>query len=65
MFIKYLKEGQIKILSHQYTQCVSMLSNFSHVWCFVTPGTVAHSSSVHGILQARILEWAAMPSFRG
>ena len=31
MFIKYLKEGQIKILSHQYTQCVSMLSNFSHV----------------------------------
>ena len=22
-------------------------------------------SSVHGILQARILEWAAMPSFRG
>ena len=24
-----------------------------------------HSSSVHGILQARILEWIAMPSFRG
>ena len=23
------------------------------------------SSSVHGILQARILEWVAMPSFRG
>jgi len=22
-------------------------------------------SSVHGILQARILEWAAMPSFQG
>ena len=22
-------------------------------------------SSVHGILQARILEWVAMPSFRG
>ena len=22
-------------------------------------------SSVHGILQARMLEWAAMPSFRG
>ena len=31
MFIKYLKEGQIKILSHQYTQCMSMLSNFSRV----------------------------------
>ena len=22
-------------------------------------------SSVHGVLQARVLEWAAMPSFRG
>ena len=24
-----------------------------------------HTSSVHGILQARILEWVAMPSSRG
>ena len=44
---------------------VCMLSHFSHDRLFVTlldcspPG-----SSVHGILQARILEWAAMPSSR-
>ena len=31
-----------------------------------TPRTVAHPGpSVHGILQARILEWVAMPSSRG
>ena len=38
-----------------------MLSHISHVQLFATLGTVA---SVHGILQARILEWVAMPSFR-
>ena len=44
-----------------------MLNHFSHLWLFATlcvdcspPG-----SSVHGILQARILEWIAMPSSRG
>ena len=40
-------------------------SCFNHVWLcdpmdFSPPG-----SSVHGILQARILEWVAMPSSRG
>ena len=43
-------------------QC--MLSRFRHVQLFVTPMDPP-SSSVHGILQARILEWAAMPSSRG
>ena len=43
-----------------------MLSHFSPVWLFMTlwihnpPGF-----PVHGILQARILEWVAMPSSRG
>ena len=41
--------------------CIYILSCFSHVWLFATlcspPG-----SSVHGILQARILEQIAMPS---
>ena len=42
------------------------LSHFSHVQLFVTLWTVAHQdSSVHGMLQARILEWVAMPSSRG
>ena len=43
----------------------AVLSYFNHVWLFVTlwvgnpPG-----SPVHEVLQARILEWVAMPSFR-
>ena len=38
----------------------------SRVQLFATPWTVAHQApSVYGILQARILEWAAMPSSRG
>ena len=44
-----------------------MLNHFSHVQLFVTPWTT-HSppgSSIRGILQARILEWVAMPSPRG
>ena len=36
-----------------------MLSHFSRVQLFVTPW------SVHGILQARILEWIAIPFSRG
>ena len=37
-------------------------------WCLTLCHTMDCSppdSSVHGILQARILEWVAMPSFRG
>ena len=39
--------------------CVCVLSLFSHVWLCnpIEPG-----SSVHGIFQARMLEWVAMPS---
>ena len=45
--------------------CVCTLSRFIHVqlletlWTSSSPG-----SSIHGILQARILEWVAMPSSR-
>ena len=48
-----------------------MLSCFSPVQLFVTLWTVAcqsvlsNPSSVHGILQAGILEWVAMASFMG
>ena len=47
--------------------CVSLLrykwkwKSLSHVWLFVAPWT----HIVHGILQARILEWAAFPFSRG
>ena len=40
--------------------CAKLLSC---VWLFATPWTVP-SSSVHGILQARLLEWAAILSSR-
>ena len=43
-------------------QCVCVLSHFSRVRLFVTLDCSLPSSSVHGILQARILEWIAMPS---
>ena len=38
--------------------CVWKWKSFSRVWLFVTPWTV------HGILQARILEWVAFPFSR-
>ena len=38
---------------------------FSSVWLFVTPWTGLPGSSVHGILQARILGWVALPFSRG
>ena len=41
-------------------------SSLSHVPLFATPWTVAHQAPLSmGILQARILEWVAMPSSRG
>ena len=45
--------------------CVCELSCFSHVQLFATLWTIAHQAPVHGILQARILGWVAMPSSRG
>ena len=39
-----------------------MLSCFSHVQLFAALWMVAPGSSVHGILQARIPEWVAIPS---
>ena len=43
-----------------------MLSRSSCVQLCVTPWTVAHQAPLSlGILQARILEWVAMPSSRG
>ena len=54
---------------HQYNkvsphtgQNVCMLSHFSHVWLCDPMGCSLWGSSVHGILQARILEWVAISS---
>ena len=40
--------------------CFSRVQPFVTLWTESPPG-----SSVHGILQVRILEWVAIPSFRG
>ena len=42
-----------------------MLSCFSRVWLCIPKDCSLPGSSVHGILQASILEWVAMPSSRG
>ena len=42
-----------------------MLSLFSHVQLFAALDCSLPGSSVHGILQTRILEWVVMPSSRG
>ena len=42
-----------------------MLSHFSSVWLCDPMACSPPGSSVHGILQARILEWGAMPSSEG
>ena len=44
----------------------AVLSHFSHVRLFATPWTdyCPSSSSIHGILQARILEWVAISFLR-
>ena len=41
-----------------------LLSRFSRVWLFMTPWTTYSlpGSSIHGILQARVLEWGASSS---
>ena len=40
--------------------------SLSHIWLFAIPWTVAHQAPLSiGILQARTLEWVAMPSSRG
>ena len=46
--------------------CACVLICFSYVQLFASPWTVAHQAPLSiGILQARILEWVAMPSSRG
>ena len=46
------------------TVCVLVLSCVSRVRLFVAPWTTAHQAPVREIVQARILEWAAMRSSR-
>ena len=45
--------------------CVCMWSRFSHVQLYDPMGCSPQDSSIGGILQARTLEWVAMPSSSG
>ena len=48
------------------SRSIVVAQSLSHVQLFVNPWTVAlPGSSVHGIFQARILEWVAIPFSRG
>ena len=47
--------GRQETVAELLCVCVC-LCVLSHIWLFATLWTVAHGSSVHGILQARILE---------
>ena len=41
-----------------------VVKSLSCIRLFATPWTVAHQAPLHGILQARILEWVAISFFR-
>ena len=55
----FIKQRKIIIIG------VCMLSRFSHVQLCDAMDYSLPASSVHGILQARIQEWTAVPSSRG
>ena len=44
--------------------CACLLSHFHCIWLSAPPGLQPTGSSVHEILQARALEWVALPSSR-
>ena len=56
----------LRVTEKQVVDCAYVRRCFSRVQLFVTPWTVAlPGASVHEILQARILEWVAIPFSRG
>ena len=62
---KKRKKLKCKLLFYSLILCLRALrSCFSHVQLFVTPMDCSPpGSSVHGIRQARILQWVPIPSF--
>ena len=72
-YLKIKQSTKVKIPASQFTNCVSeCIPACAHArplqscLAFCDPvGCSPPSSSVHGILQARILEWITMPSSRG
>ena len=64
-FNKTHKKNHIFIPTPTFSQRVCLLSRFSCVQLCDPTDCSPPGSSVHGILQARILEWVAMPCSRG
>ena len=55
-----------KIITKVCHVTAAAAKSLSHVQLFVTPWTGAQQAPlVHGILRAKILEWVAIPSYRG
>ena len=63
MDLEICKELQLGVCNHGANMCV--LSRFSHVQLCNPLDSSSPGSSVHGILQAKILEWVGKPSSRG
>ena len=57
----YSKKKSWTVKEKDVTFCVCMLSRFSCIWLWDTMDCSPPGSSVHGILQARILEWLPCP----
>ena len=53
-------QAKITVTQHLMLTRICGLSRFGRVWFFVTPRTARLLA--HGILQARILDWVALPS---
>ena len=62
--IHFNVEGPQNLILSSFHPLVYMLCQFSSVRVFVTLWILTHQDPVdsHGIPQARILEWVAMPS---
>ena len=58
------RQGALRI-NVQYISLLLKCVSHCHVWLFVTSWTRAPGASVHRIFQVIILEWVAIPFFRG
>ena len=60
-----LMKKDLFIYQNMYLLSMCLLSHFSPVILYDAMDCSPPGSSIHGILQARLLEWVAMPSSRG
>ena len=59
----YMLEGEVRTQTQPNMLSAKLLQSCPTLWDLMSGSWLG--SSVHGILQARILEWIAMPSSRG